>query len=206
LGAARTLTLVNGRRHVAGIQGTGTVDVNTISTSLLQSVEILTGGASALYGADAVSGAVNFNMRSASTFDGVEIRTQTGVTDEGDANEFVFSIANGFASDDGKGDLVFGIDYVESSAVLSGARDFAGDGQFSQVTNAAAFAEAFGIDPRFANAFVPNQTLPISSGSGVISLTGSGFGSVFGSGGVPGCSLLGAAQIPECQTIGADGF
>lgn len=205
LGADRTLVLENGRRHVSGIEGSGAVDVNTISTSLLQGVEILTGGASAVYGADAVSGVVNFSTRKGSSFDGIEVRTQTGVSNRGDANEFFLSIANGFVSDDGKGDMVFAVEYQETSAVFAGDRSFAGSGLASRVTNNAATVEAFGIDSRFANTYITNQRLPISSDRGVISLGGSAFSSVVGSGGVPGCGFLGSNNIAECQVVGSDG-
>jgi len=63
LGFARTLVLVDGRRHVAGVEGTSAVDINTIPIDLVERVEVLTGGASAVYGADGVSGVVNFVMR-----------------------------------------------------------------------------------------------------------------------------------------------
>ena len=63
LGRQRTLTLVDGRRHVAGIPGEQSVDINTIPTDLIEGVDILTGGASAIYGADGVSGVVNFRLR-----------------------------------------------------------------------------------------------------------------------------------------------
>ena len=63
LGEDRTLVLVNGRRHVAGLPGSAAVDVDTIPFALLERVDIQTGGASALYGADGVSGVVNFILR-----------------------------------------------------------------------------------------------------------------------------------------------
>lgn len=71
LGAVRTLTLVDGRRHVGAPQGSLSVDVDTIPRLLIQNTEIITGGQSALYGADAVSGVVNFILRR--NFEGVEI-------------------------------------------------------------------------------------------------------------------------------------
>lgn len=70
LGAGRTLVLVDGRRHVGSQAASPSVDVDTIPTPLIQSVEIITGGASSLYGADAVSGVVNFIMRR--DYEGVE--------------------------------------------------------------------------------------------------------------------------------------
>ena len=60
LGSDRTLVLINNRRVVAGLPGSATVDLNVIPTQFIERVDILTGGASSLYGSDAVSGVVNF--------------------------------------------------------------------------------------------------------------------------------------------------
>jgi len=84
LGSQRTLTLVNGRRHVSGIEGTSSVDVSTIPSALIERVEVLTGGASAVYGADAVTGVVNFVLRN--DYEGVDIDFRTGLSGEGDAS------------------------------------------------------------------------------------------------------------------------
>lgn len=203
LGDERTLVVENGRRHISGIEGTGSVDVNTISTALLRNVEVLTGGASAVYGADAVSGVVNFNMRKGTSFDGAEVRTQTGVSADGDANEFFLSLANGFATD--KGDLVFAVEYQTTSPVFARDRDFAGSGLYTQVANNAATQQAFGIDPRFDNTWVPDYRLPISSDGGVISLTGSAFGAAASSGGTVGCGTIGSINAATCQFVDANG-
>ena len=71
LGGARTLTLVNGRRHVSGFRGSQAVDVGTIPRALVESVEVTTGGASAVYGADAVTGVVNFILKD--DFEGFQV-------------------------------------------------------------------------------------------------------------------------------------
>lgn len=71
LGAGRTLTLVDGRRHVGSAGGSLAVDVDTIPRLLIENVEIITGGASSVYGADAVSGVLNFILRK--DFEGLEI-------------------------------------------------------------------------------------------------------------------------------------
>jgi outer membrane receptor protein involved in Fe transport len=71
LGSVRTLTLVDGRRHVGSQPGTLAVDVDTIPRLLIKDIEVITGGASAVYGADAVSGVVNFIMRD--DFQGLEL-------------------------------------------------------------------------------------------------------------------------------------
>ena len=204
LGTERTLVLENGRRHVAGVQGTGSVDVNNISVALLDRVDIFTGGASSIYGADAVTGVVNFILREGDDFDGVEFRAQAGISSSGDAEEFYVSAANGFEYDGGRGQAVFAIEYTQNEPVFASERDFAGSGFATSVSNAAAIAAAQGIDPGFSNTFIENQTLPISSAFGIIAL-GDGGASAFveaaSSGGTLGCSTIGAAQIPTCQVV-----
>jgi len=81
LGAGRTLTLVNGRRHVGSQTGSLAVDVDTIPRLLIENVEIVTGGASSIYGADAVSGVLNFVLRK--DFEGVEIDANYGLINKG---------------------------------------------------------------------------------------------------------------------------
>ena len=76
LGSDRTLVLVNGRRYVAGIPGSTAVDLNTIPTDFIERVEILTGGASAAYGSDAVAGVVNIILKK--NFQGVTINAEKG--------------------------------------------------------------------------------------------------------------------------------
>ena len=205
LGAERTLVLEDGRRHVSGIEGEGSVDVNTISTALLERADILTGGASAIYGADAVSGVVNFLMRDGGSFDGLEVRSQAGISDDGDADEIFASVANGIETADGRGSLVFAVEYQTTEPFFARDRDFAGSGRFSQVANTAATQAAFGVDPRFSNTWVPDLRLPISSAAGVISLTGSAFVDVLLSDGTPGCSTLGPSAIAACQYVDATG-
>ncbi|MBJ7483982.1 TonB-dependent receptor [Brevundimonas sp.] len=71
LGTGRTLTLVDGRRHVGSQAGSLAVDIDTIPRLLIQNIEIVTGGASSVYGADAVSGVLNFVLRK--DFEGLEV-------------------------------------------------------------------------------------------------------------------------------------
>jgi outer membrane receptor protein involved in Fe transport len=86
LGAGRTLTLVDGRRHVGSAGGTLAVDVDTIPRLLIQDVEIITGGASSVYGADAVSGVLNFVLRK--DFEGLEIDASYGqINQDGQASK-----------------------------------------------------------------------------------------------------------------------
>jgi len=80
LGSGRTLTLVDGRRHVGSVGGGLGVDVDTIPRLLIQNVEIITGGASSIYGADAVAGVLNFNLRD--DYEGAEIDANYSVINQ----------------------------------------------------------------------------------------------------------------------------
>ena len=181
LGRDRTLVLQDGRRHVPGFAGTATVDIGAIPQALIASVEVLTGGASAVYGADAVSGVVNFNLRDGRDFDGVEYRLQFGLSDEGDSDEFFGSIAGGDTFNDGRGSAVFAIEFSKSAGIVNQDRPgFAGTG-FSGLAGSNAFLnELLGLDPAAENAFVPNRTLPVSSAGSTIAIDPTPFAFPFG--------------------------
>ncbi|MFT4953900.1 MAG: outer membrane receptor protein involved in Fe transport [Brevundimonas sp.] len=91
LGTGRTLTLVDGRRHVGSSAGSLSVDVSTIPRLLIENIEIVTGGASSIYGADAVSGVINFILRD--DFEGLEIDANYGmINSEGEATRRVSAL------------------------------------------------------------------------------------------------------------------
>ncbi len=121
LGTDRTLVLVNGQRHVAGNAGSAAVDVNSIPSSLIERVEVITGGASAIYGADAVTGVVNFILRD--DFEGVELQTQTGRSRDGLDRSSIDLVA-GFNLDDGRGNAVAALEYSEVGALTAAGRGF----------------------------------------------------------------------------------
>lgn len=121
LGAARTLVLVDGRRHVAGAAGTQAVDVGSIPMQLVERVEVLTGGASAVYGADAVTGVVNFVLKD--DFEGFEIDVMTGISGEGDANQAALSGIWGTNFDDGRGNVAVTFDYRRDEGLVAGERE-----------------------------------------------------------------------------------
>ncbi|MFN7390759.1 TonB-dependent receptor plug domain-containing protein, partial [Brevundimonas sp.] len=93
LGSGRTLTLVDGRRHVGAGQGSLAVDIDSIPRLLIENIEIVTGGASSVYGADAVSGVLNFVLRK--DFEGLEIDANYGQIVQGGvaANNRVSALA-----------------------------------------------------------------------------------------------------------------
>jgi iron complex outermembrane receptor protein len=136
LGSQRTLTLVNGRRHVSGIEGTSSVDVSTIPSALIERVEVLTGGASAVYGADAVTGVVNFVLRN--DYEGVDIDFRTGISGEGDASTASLRALIGQNFDDNRGNFTVSLQHDSSDGLRAGDRDFlANDGRFTGDVNPA---------------------------------------------------------------------
>lgn len=121
LGSGRNLVLINGRRGM-GSTGGGVVDVNTIPASLIDRVEVITGGAATTYGADAVSGVVNFIMKN--RFQGFELDAQHRKTERGDGLETSASMTLGSALGGNRGSAVFNASYFKRDAIYKGARDF----------------------------------------------------------------------------------
>ncbi|MEM1437111.1 MAG: TonB-dependent receptor plug domain-containing protein, partial [Pseudomonadota bacterium] len=122
LGFERTLTLVNGRRHVAGIEGTSAVDVSTIPSALIERVEVLTGGASAVYGADAVTGVVNFILKE--DFEGLEIDLSPGLSGESDGESIRGSVLWGQNFANERGNVTIAVQYNQQEGIRQGDRDF----------------------------------------------------------------------------------
>lgn len=121
LGSNRNLVLINGKRGM-GSTGGGTVDTNTIPMGLIERVEVITGGAATTYGADAVSGVVNFILKK--NFKGVEFDAQTRQTERNDGKETSASMTMGGTFDGGRGSAVFNAGYFKRDALYKGAREF----------------------------------------------------------------------------------
>ncbi|MBV1917438.1 MAG: TonB-dependent receptor [Sphingomonadaceae bacterium] len=120
LGDERTLVLVNGRRHVASLPGSAAVDINTIPLSLLERVDVLTGGVSAIYGADGVSGVVNFVLKR--DFEGIEANAQSGISSRGDAGEDYISLTAGKNYGGGAGNITLSYEYRRTDRVRAEER------------------------------------------------------------------------------------
>lgn len=122
LGATRTLILVNSRRYMF-YDASQLVDVNTIPGFLIENVEAQTGGASAVYGSDALSGVINFKLRN--DLNGVLAGGQYNITERGDGRRYNGYLAVGttLGGDDRGHATVYG-EYYRRSAVFQGARDF----------------------------------------------------------------------------------
>lgn len=115
LGLERTLVLLDGRRSVASTI-TGVVDVNTIPQALVKSVEVVTGGASAAYGSDAVAGVVNFQLDKKYT--GIKVTADSGVTTYGDGFNYSADIAAGTSFAGGRGHLLLSGEYAHRDGIF----------------------------------------------------------------------------------------
>jgi iron complex outermembrane receptor protein len=147
LGQQRTLVLLDGRRMEPSSTD-GSIDLNTIPDALIDNVEIITGGASAVYGSDAISGVVNFKLKH--HFTGVELKAQYGETSRGDgATESVSVTAGGNFADD-RGNAVLGLTYANRGSV------FGADRPFFAVSNLSANLPEGIIKPNAAN--LPSQS------------------------------------------------
>jgi outer membrane receptor protein involved in Fe transport len=114
LGQSRTLVLINGRRHVPTAT-TGSVDLKVVPTLLVDRVEVVTGGASAAYGSDAVSGVVNIVLKN--DLKGIRATVSGGISGQNDADERRLSLAGGTSFAGGRGHLMAGFDYVKVGGI-----------------------------------------------------------------------------------------
>lgn len=126
LGTVRTLVLQNGRRHVGGdVLSSGvTPDVNTIPTDLIERVDIVTGGNSAVYGSDAIAGVVNFILKD--DYEGIQLRGQGGVSKYGDAGSYFISGLWGTNFADDRGNVAINAEYARQQEYFGGGRPYIG--------------------------------------------------------------------------------
>ncbi|MFN3517306.1 MAG: TonB-dependent receptor domain-containing protein, partial [Novosphingobium sp.] len=121
LGPSRTLVLVNGKRHVAALPGDYLIDVNVIPVDLLERVDVVTGGNSAVYGSDAVAGVVNFVLKR--NYDGIALRAQGGTTKNGDRGNYFISGVFGRNFADGRGNIAVSAEYAKAEPLYFRDRD-----------------------------------------------------------------------------------
>jgi iron complex outermembrane receptor protein len=176
LGANRTLILVDGQRTVAA-RVDAVVDINTIPQQLVSRVDIVTGGASAIYGSDAVTGVVNFVLDK--TFTGIKGEVSGGVTTYGDDRSYKVALTAGTAFGGGRGHVIFSGELVNKDGVLGNYRPW-NMNQYGVINNTAANIAAgqpqrlvrYGVDSWFTR-------------GGTIQTPGPLKGITFGPGGVP---------------------
>lgn len=151
LGTNRTLVLVNGRRFVP-FNLAGVVDTNSIPVALVNRVDLMTGGASVVYGADAISGVVNFNLKK--NFKGFEVNSSYGSTSKGDAQRYRTDVTMGATLDEGRGNVTLSLGKSKVDPLTQADRSWSQKGinstngliQGSGTTIPAAISTAKGAD------------------------------------------------------------
>jgi len=134
LGSQRNLVLVNGRRYIF-FDTNQVVDLNSIPQFLIDSVDVVTGGQSAVYGSDALVGVINFRLRT--DLDGIIAGAQYNITEEGDGARYNAYLAFGTQFADGRGHVAAYAEYYNRGSVMQADRDFSffalGDGATSLI-------------------------------------------------------------------------
>ncbi|MDO8802401.1 TonB-dependent siderophore receptor [Phenylobacterium sp.] len=183
LGPTRTLVLIDGRRVVAG-NPNAVVDLNTLPTFLVDTVETITGGASAVYGSDAIAGVVNFKLKR--NFDGLQVDAQFGATEQNDAGQLTASVGWGHNFADGRGNLAVAATYDKREGLLASDRDWSAVGYSILAT---------GLTPSGAATIPDGRFDPASNTGGAANLPSqAAMNAVFGAYGfAPGTVARGAS-------------
>ncbi len=166
LGSNRNLVLLDGRRlPVSDINGN--VDINIIPDAIIGGVDVITGGASAVYGSDAISGVVNF--KTVRKLDGFRVDLQNGISERGDAYRFNGSLAFGSSFADDRGNVVAAFSYAKADPINGSTRaffndktpsSFIGSGTFvPSATNAPSSAAVNGVFATYGNTTTINPLL-----------------------------------------------
>jgi len=158
LGPTRTLVLIDGRRVVTG-NPNSVVDLNTIPTFLVENVETITGGASAVYGSDAIAGVVNFKLRR--NFEGLVVDGQYGLTDRSDAEQSTISVGYGRNFMDGRGNFAIAGTWDKREGLRASEREFSEVG-YSVLTT--------GLTPSGAATILEGRYDPASNAGGAANL------------------------------------
>ncbi|HEY3516460.1 MAG TPA: TonB-dependent receptor plug domain-containing protein, partial [Gammaproteobacteria bacterium] len=156
IGANRTLVLIDGRR-AQPVNASLIVDLNTIPSAAIERVETITGGASAVYGADALAGVVNFVLKD--DFEGVEMDFSSAMTAEGDGNETRFTSLLGVNGEGGNGNVMLGVEWYKRDEVLQRDREFYRHGWEDQTNQTGGFLNATGFSPGQVTINTSNITL-----------------------------------------------
>ncbi len=203
LGASRGLVLLDGRR-AQPVNAAMTVDINTLPAAAIADVEVISGGAAATYGPDAMAGVVNFKLRR--DFEGVSINYQTGVTDVGDGEERRIDALIGVSDASGRGNVMFAASYADRDIAYQNKRDFyrarlndPGTGPNYIFTDYPGYVTAANNQPSLA---MVNQVIPLAPGSGLTNSRGGTFhvnpatGSAFRLGNAPAFGYDGPTTAP----------
>jgi iron complex outermembrane receptor protein len=192
LGASRTLVLIDGQRSV-GSTTTGLVDINNIPQDLVSRVDVVTGGASAVYGSDAISGVVNFVLDK--NFTGTKINASGGVTTYGDDPNGKIGITEGFGFDDNRGHFIVSGEATDDDGIRGVPRAW-NNTQQAIITNPA-YTPTNGL-PQLLR--VSGASLYTATQGGIIT-SGPLANTQFGPGGTPSTFQLGSI-VANPYTVG----
>jgi iron complex outermembrane receptor protein len=169
LGNFRNVVLLDGNR-IAPSSTVGRVDLNNIPLALIERVDTLTGGAATTYGADAVSGVINFITRS--DFSGMELNVGEGITEDGDGESTRIDLTLGANFDEGRGNAVISLGYQNTDPVYQGARKFSRNNYTS--TSGGAGGSGTTVPTRFSVAGLAGEFLvpPVPASPGVPAVPG----------------------------------
>jgi outer membrane receptor protein involved in Fe transport len=161
LGTSRTLVLVDGRRIITSTPGINRPDVNNIPEGLIDRIDIVTGGNSAIYGSDAVAGVVNFVLKQ--NFEGLRIRAQSGISSRGDRGSYTGSITGGHNFADGRGNFSFSAEYTRQNTLTNTDRN----DQTGAYTGTSAFANTENTGANLNPSAGPLHGVEPSTGNGI---------------------------------------
>ena len=201
VGSSRTLVLIDGQRSV-GSTTTGLVDINNIPQDLVQRVDVVTGGASAVYGSDALSGVVNFVLDK--TFTGTKFGVSGGATNEGDDGNWKVSLTEGLGFADDRGHFIFSGEMARDAGIRGVPRDW-NNGGTAIITNPG-FTATNG-QPQLIR--VDQAALYVATEGGIITNPAAPLppnplaGTAFGPGGTPTTFHLGSITANP-YTVGGD--
>jgi iron complex outermembrane receptor protein len=203
LGAGRSLVLLDGRR-AQPVNAAMVVDVNTLPAAAIADVEVISGGAAATYGPDAMAGVVNFKLRR--DFEGVSINYQTGGTEVGDGEETRIDALIGISDAEGRGNVMFAASYADRNIAYQNKRDFylnrlhdPGTGPNYIFTDFPGYVTTASNLPSLA---AVNQVIPLAPGSGLTNSRAGTFhvnpatGSAFRLGNAPNFGYDGPTTAP----------
>ena len=189
LGTQRTLVLVNGRRHVGGdILNFGvSTDINTIPTDLIDRVDVVTGGESAVYGSDAIAGVVNFILKD--HYDGIQVRGQSGISSHGDAGSYYGSILAGKNFAENRGNIAVNLEYAHQTDYYGSDRHLRNQDGFVLVDSdpAGSVNGSDGVPDRIFMRDIRSATF---ANGGMVSFASNGCGNDANTGAAFNCTFL----------------
>ena len=153
LGVQRTIVLLNGRRFISS-NPFGSADINNIPPALIDRTEVVTGGASAVYGSDAIAGAVNFILKD--SFEGLEASVQYDITDRNDGQVIDATLAGGMSFAGGRGQLSGFLGYNDRHSILQGDREHSAQ---TRATDFNTGEEFIGGSPANPEGSIPNPVM-----------------------------------------------